>query len=494
MRSSVGKKIMATCTELQSRLSQINIRLNALQGQISQINLNPQTEGQYIGQDLSAKRTESLLLDLGVRKLYDEAAAAGCALDQGPLQLAINLENQIVEKRSDLYNNWEKIQKQQAATQQATTSTNNAGNGTPGSAGTGATPAAKPSPTTIPNTSDPTYKESPRGADDFGEIAPGLENTGPQLIKNDPTFIEPGTVEVDAPNFNLEDENTNTGLQGDIADAQAQATVQDAQNYAVAGDWRVRLALAPASPSILYRASDAGILAPLKETDGVIFPYVPSININYSASYEPISITHTNYRTFQYQNSGIDNITISCDFTAQDTAEANYLLAVIHFFRAATKMFYGQTQNPKLGTPPPLCYLYGLGQFQFNAHPLVISSFSYSLPNDVDYIRATNSSGSSPGVNRSPSNTRDNSPDISTSRLNGGGQNISPGGTKPPADLPTTAAGGTEEPTYIPTRIQLQISAYPVVTRFDQSKVFSNQKYNTGDLLKGIQNKSGGFW
>ena len=51
-------------------------------------------------------------------------------------------------------------------------------------------------------------------------------------------------------------------------------------------------------------------------------------------------------------------------------------------------MFYGGDQNPIRGTPPPLCYLSGFGKFQFNYHPVAITSFSYSLPNDVDYIKA----------------------------------------------------------------------------------------------------------
>ena len=61
-------------------------------------------------------------------------------------------------------------------------------------------------------------------------------------------------------------------------------------------------------------------------------------------------------------------------------------------------MFYGNDQIPKPGTPPPLCYLSGLGGFQFDDHPLVINSFNYNLPNEVDYIRAS-SPTLMPGVN-----------------------------------------------------------------------------------------------
>jgi hypothetical protein len=95
-------------------------------------------------------------------------------------------------------------------------------------------------------------------------------------------------------------------------------------------DWRVKLTLAN-SAYYLYNAPDAGILAPLAKTNGVIFPYTPSINMNYSANYDPVDITHTNFKLFQYRNSAVGDISIQADFTAQDTKEANYLLAVIHF-------------------------------------------------------------------------------------------------------------------------------------------------------------------
>ena len=54
-------------------------------------------------------------------------------------------------------------------------------------------------------------------------------------------------------------------------------------------------------------------------------------------------------------------IYFSVKFTAQATFEANYMLAVIHFFRSVTKMFYGQ--DWQRGAPPPLVFLSGLGEY-----------------------------------------------------------------------------------------------------------------------------------
>jgi hypothetical protein len=280
------------------------------------------------------------------------------------------------------------------------------------------------------------------------------------------------------------------GLQGSVNNARAQQITQDAENAKTQGDWRVRLSLAP-SAGYLYKAQNPGILKPLQKTDGVIFPYVPQIQVSYAAHYDPAELTHSNYKIFQYKNSSVDQISITCDFTAQDNDEANYLLAVIHFFRSATKMFYGQDEIPKPGTPPPLCYLSGMGEFQFDRHPLVISSFNYSLPNDVDYIRA----GSPTLLSGVSSTGYDNGNDVviddgtSGRRLQVNGLNF--GGNE---SAPNFQKATNTQPTYVPTKIQISVIAYPIVTRNDISNKFSLTEYATGSLLQGSKRSGGGIW
>ena len=278
------------------------------------------------------------------------------------------------------------------------------------------------------------------------------------------------------------------GLQGSTDAARAQQITQDAENAKTQGDWRVRLSLAP-SAGYLYKAQNPGILAPLQKTDGVIFPYLPQIQVTYAAHYDPSDLTHSNYKIFQYKNSSVDQVSITCDFTAQDTEEANYMLAVIHFFRSVTKMFYGQDQIPKPGTPPPLCYLSGMGDFQFDRHPLVISSFNYSLPNDVDYIRASSPTLLS-GVNSTGYNDNRNS-NLTPSqvRMQSGTNHLNAGAKE---SAPNFSKATNTQPTYVPTKISISVMAYPIVTRNDISNNFSLAKYATGALLQGRKNPGGG--
>lgn len=325
-----------------------------------------------------------------------------------------------------------------------------------------------------------------------------IENANPQFIGGEDPFeaarqrseeeFNNSSARTEKDIFAAEGVTNAKGLQGKLNNARAQQITQDAENAKTQGDWRVRLSLAP-SADYLYKAENPGILKYLQSTDGVIFPYTPQISVNYSAHYDPSDLTHSNYKIYQYKSSSVDQLSITCDFTAQDTFEANYLLAVIHFFRSVTKMFYGQDQLPKPGTPPPLCYLSGLGGFQFDRHPLVISSFNYSLPNDVDYIRA-GSPTLQPGVDSTAYNGSKG--DVSSSVLGRlGSSGLNTGAQK---SAPQFTKATNTQPTYVPTKIQIALTAYPIVTRNDISNKFSLKEYATGSLLQGSRRNGGGIW
>ena len=335
----------------------------------------------------------------------------------------------------------------------------------------------------------------PPGTEGEPELLNSEEAFGPVLFNTDPAPTENpyNTLGIDQGGFTgpLFDTTSSqeTIDQAFRTQARQQQTLANRQQQINNGDWRVRLRLAPRA-NYLYNARNPGILQPLQVTDGVVFPYTPSIETAYRANYDNYDLTHSNYRGYFYKSSNIDAININAVFTAQDTAEANYLLAVIHFFRSATKMFYGQ--DAERGAPPPVVYLSGLGPYQFNNHSCVISSFNYSLPDGVDYIRAqavtengTNlttqrdrangySGTISPTVNRLLTSflSLGALPNVPTLRSLGNASN----------DL---ARGG---PTYVPTKMNISLSLLPIQSRQQVSKQFSVKEFANGNLLRG------GFW
>jgi hypothetical protein len=321
------------------------------------------------------------------------------------------------------------------------------------------------------------------GIDEDGfAITDGGLRVLPEEVDQDGTIVEDGGLI----EFTDQGEVVRSAAQVQALRDQArqQQTVREQrQNKAQSGDWRVRLRLAPTS-TYLYNAADCGpVLQPLRVTDGVIFPYTPNIDMAYKANYSQYDLTHSNYRGYFYQSSAIDAINLKATFTAQDTTEANYLLAVIHFFRSVTKMFYGQ--DAERGSPPPMTYLSGFGDFQFNEHPCLISQFNYSLPSDVDYIRAQVSpvNGQNLLRQRDRQTIAGNPLSYAINRLASVG--LSKGALDNRFAAPTL---GITTPTYVPTKMEIQLTLLPTQSRQQVSKQFSVKNFANGNLLKG------GFW
>jgi hypothetical protein len=255
------------------------------------------------------------------------------------------------------------------------------------------------------------------------------------------------------------------------------------------GDWRVKLRLAPQA-NYLYKASNPGILAPLAVTDGVIFPYTPQIDLQYRSDYNSYQPTHSNYMHYFYKGSNVQTIQVTAEFTAQDTVEAEYLLAVMHFFKSASKMFYGQ--DAERGSPPPLLYLSGLGEYQFNESPCVIAEFNLNLPSDVNYIRARSRhiTGADNLQYQKPLATSATNGNFSSltrlstaaTRLFGGGTQPLQVGAKP--FTPSPGPLGSKGATYVPTKMSMTLNLLPIASRRQVSQDFSLKEYANGNLIK----------
>jgi len=232
---------------------------------------------------------------------------------------------------------------------------------------------------------------------------------------------------------------------GDLAEDAASL----ANNISFAGtnkDWRVRISVNPGS-SVLYRGANPGIMSPLLATDGVIFPFTPTITVSHTTNYGSQSLTHTNYASYYYQSSQISDMQVSGDFSVQNSSDASYLMAVVYFFRAAGKMFYGDS-GAYQGSPPPILYLNGYGKHYFPNVPCVLTSFNHQLPNEVDYISTRTIV--SPGQQRN-------------SNLLGN----------------MLGQGGA---TRVPTNSTITLGLQPVYSRKSQTK-FDHQKFASGGQL-----------
>lgn len=142
--------------------------------------------------------------------------------------------------------------------------------------------------------------------------------------------------------------------------------------------------------------SVGNLLEPLAQTDGMVFPYTPTVDYSQQVDYSSYDPTHTNQELHAYTRTKAPTININGKFTSQNSFEASYSLAAFHFCRVISKMAQGQSQNP--GTPPPILLLSGYGDFILNDIPVIMTGFNISFPDDVDYVAVQNSNTFVPAV------------------------------------------------------------------------------------------------
>ena len=208
-------------------------------------------------------------------------------------------------------------------------------------------------------------------------------------------------------------------------------------------DTRARLALSPGAKDILYRDPGNSLLRPLVETDGIVWPYTPNINVSFSAAYTGNQTIHNNYQSQSYGQSTVEQITCVGQFTANTPREAAYVLSVLHFLKSATKSFFGQDTNR--GTPPPVLRFSAHGPYMFNSVPVVIANTSQDFEGSIDYINADIASG----------------------------------------------GGGIDSTTRVPSLISVNVTLLPVVSRSAQTR-FSLAEYARGELI-GKATREGGM-
>lgn len=165
-----------------------------------------------------------------------------------------------------------------------------------------------------------------------------------------------------------------------------------------ARDFRVRLApKVNANLQVYGPNEDTNILNPLRGTQGLMFPFTPSIGWTQSVQYKTTSLVHSNQDFMSYENTPSTNISIDGTFVIQNEKEAKYMLACLHFLRVVSKMYFGKASfrepnadenaAPSLaGMPPPVLTLNGYGDYMFNDLPVIVKDHSYTLKQDVSYI------------------------------------------------------------------------------------------------------------
>jgi hypothetical protein len=137
-------------------------------------------------------------------------------------------------------------------------------------------------------------------------------------------------------------------------------------------------------PQSYLKGPAAGPGKILNDFGGILFPYTPTISYDNQAQYGSVNPVHSNYTQYYFKSSQVGQISISAKFTVQNEKEGKVWLGIVHLLRSLTKMRWGKDSNA--GSPPPVCRLEAYGDYVLRNVPVVISSFKFDLPDNVDYI------------------------------------------------------------------------------------------------------------
>lgn len=207
---------------------------------------------------------------------------------------------------------------------------------------------------------------------------------------------------------------------------------EPAEIVAPRADHRIRISAFSRSDSSVkeqvYGPNDStkNILAPLWKTDGLMFPYTPSIQVSQDTSYQSADLEHSNYDILSWQRSSSATISITAKFTVQNQREGLYLLAAIHFLRTVSKSYFGaqdaenfaptKSETPgttsettpeqnaeqairdeaasgRAGLPPPVLLFSGYGDYMFNDVRVVVKSHSWAYDENADLVKIKVPSG-----------------------------------------------------------------------------------------------------
>ena len=116
------------------------------------------------------------------------------------------------------------------------------------------------------------------------------------------------------------------------------------------------------------------------------FQYTPQIEYSNDVKYDAYSLTHTNYQPYAYSRTENPTIGLTCKFSAHTKEHFDHCEYAIRFLRTYTKMNYGRTDNQR-GQSPRILRFFAHGSPIFNQVPVVISKFSMTFPDDIDYVK-----------------------------------------------------------------------------------------------------------
>ncbi len=127
--------------------------------------------------------------------------------------------------------------------------------------------------------------------------------------------------------------------------------------------------------------------------DVVTFDAMPEIGESHSAQYDDVQPLQHPGSILKYKSTPSRDWTISVRLISRNVEEASANLRMINIIRSWVMPFYGQgtandrTTTKYLGAPPPVLTFKAYGKKMIGPVKVVLTSYQWNWPNDIDYIQ-----------------------------------------------------------------------------------------------------------
>lgn len=182
-----------------------------------------------------------------------------------------------------------------------------------------------------------------------------------------------------------------------IADVEKERETLRKNNYSfsIKQDTKVRLFAPRGKENSIYGYPDKfnNILTILHATQGIVFPYTPTITESQTAEYAQSQLVSSNQDYYAYKTTGSTKINITGELVVETQYDAEYMLAVRHFMTVLSKSHFGKKDTAKAGLPPPIMNLSGYGKYMYDHLPVILAGYNFTFDNDLDMIDVVDGQG-----------------------------------------------------------------------------------------------------
>jgi hypothetical protein len=162
--------------------------------------------------------------------------------------------------------------------------------------------------------------------------------------------------------------------------------LQKTVNPASAGEY-TSAASAKSVMGMMEHPFSVKIVSAVNPSTKILFTVSPTVDESCSASYDAVQPIHFPSAIQVYKATNARTLNVNGKFISRTPQEASRTLEFLNYIRSWVMPYFGSGTDPaKLGAPPDILILSAYGKFNLKDVPVVMMTYSWTYPEDIDYI------------------------------------------------------------------------------------------------------------